>query len=141
MDIWFASRWLDGDFSIRRGARCCASPSGRGTEVERRRTRRIVSAVPVRITNVPLGPSLGVTRDLSLSGAYFYVGTGSWQTGISIEYVITLPAEATLADPTSVMCIGTIVRIEPVNAKMGVAVRVDLLRVTNNTFRPGGYSA
>ncbi len=99
------------------------------SEIERRTTRRIAASLPVRTTNAALGNVLGVTRDVSLSGAFFYVASDSWKEGASIEYVLQLPEELTLAEPVLVLCTGRVVRVEQLNDKVGVAVQIESFSV------------
>jgi PilZ domain len=99
------------------------------SEIERRTTRRIAASLPVRTTNAALGNVLGVTRDVSLSGAFFYVASDSWKEGASIEYVLQLPEELTLAEPVLVLCTGRVVRVEQLNDKVGIAVQIESFSV------------
>jgi hypothetical protein len=94
-------------------------------DMERRKARRIAVSVPIRTTNPALGNVVGVTRDVCLAGAFFYIASDSWKVGASIEYVLELPSEVTLADPLAVLCTGRIVRVEPAEEKVGIAVKIE----------------
>ena len=115
------------------GEKLGGAPGSRRTkmesQVERRTSRRIAATLPVRTTNPALGNVLGVTRDLSLSGVFFYVASNSWKEGVSIEYVLQLPEELTLAEPALVLCTGKVVRVEHLDDKVGVAVQIESFSV------------
>ncbi len=98
-------------------------------DVERRTTRRFASTVPVHTTDPSQGTVIGLTRDLSLGGIYFYVENGLWREGSSIEYVIQLPEGLTLTDAMWVMCFGTIYRIDRVGTRLGIAAKVECIEV------------
>jgi hypothetical protein len=94
--------------------------------IERRKACRVAAIVNVHTNDPALGEVLGVTRDVSLSGVFFYNASSSWHQGASIEYVLQLPSEVTLAaDPLSVLCSGKIVRVEKTNSLAGIAVQID----------------
>ncbi len=82
--------------------------------------------LPVRTTHARLGSITGATRDVSLSGAYFYVESNSWNEGSSIEYVLQIPSGIMLGDSVTVLCLGTVCRVEKLDGKMvGIAVSIE----------------
>jgi hypothetical protein len=96
------------------------------TEYERRRSGRLVVTVPVRITGPAQGNITGETRDLSLSGVYFYIDSELWIPGESIRVRLPLPIEVTHSEPLTVWCFGHIVRVEKLAGSMsGLAVHFD----------------
>lgn len=105
-------------------------------DIERRKSRRIAVSVPIRTTNPALGNVVGVTRDLCLSGAFFYIASDSWKLGASIEYVLELPSEMTLADPLAVLCTGRIVRVERLESKVGIAVQIESFSAFDKPLNP-----
>lgn len=95
-------------------------------EYERRRTHRIAIPLPVRTTHPQLGNVTGATRDISLSGVYFYIESDLWKEGVSIEYVLQLPSELTQADAMTVLCTGKTLRVEHLDGKIvGLAVAIE----------------
>ena len=65
----------------------------------------------------------GVTRDLSTTGVYF-VCDNPMQVGARVSLTIVL--DDNLADmPVRMDCVGTVVRIEPLGPKIGVAMRIE----------------
>jgi hypothetical protein len=67
----------------------------------------------------------GQTRDVSFRGLYFLVDKADYQPGSSIEFILTLPREVTLAGDVHIRCFAEIVRVEPNNDRKGVAARID----------------
>ncbi len=55
------------------------------------------------------------TRDLSYRGLYFILDRNV-SPGTSIEFVLTLPKEITLAGELRVQCAGKVVRVEKANS-------------------------
>jgi hypothetical protein len=98
-------------------------------ESERRRSRRFAVSILVRTTNPAQGNVVGKTRDISWSGAAFYIESDLWKEGASIEFVVQLPSEVTLAKPASVLCTGRIMRVEQLNGQVGLAVQTDSFSV------------
>jgi PilZ domain len=98
-------------------------------EQERRRTRRFNVTLPVRTTDPALGSVTGATRDVSRSGAYFFIESGLWKEGASIEYLLHIPTEITHGDAMTVLCVGKLVRVEHLEARMvGIAVDIESFR-------------
>ena len=66
----------------------------------------------------------GQTRDVSFRGLYFLVDA-DFENGSSIEFVLTLPREITLAGDVHIRCFAQIIRVEPNDGRRGVAARID----------------
>jgi hypothetical protein len=66
----------------------------------------------------------GQTRDVSFRGLYFLTDV-DFQTGSSIEFVLTLPREITMAGDVHIRCFAQVVRVEPHDTQKGVAARID----------------
>jgi hypothetical protein len=82
---------------------------------ERRRHKRIAIALPVI-----LEIATGVTRDVSASGAFFWV-SGTYAIGEPISFGMGRKTEA---GKSMLKCRGVVVRTEPRGDDVGVAVRV-----------------
>ena len=84
--------------------------------------------LPVEIKGeVRTGETLAAeTRDVSFRGLYFVVDQ-EFESGSSIEFILTLPRELTLAGDVRIYCAGRVVRVEkPVPAGgVGVAAIID----------------
>ena len=94
------------------------------TGVERRRAPRYAVYLPVRAPTAGTGEMLGVTRDVSSGGLYFYTELEGWQTGSRIDFVLQFPQQIS-GHAATTRCRGTVVRAEgPENAR-GIAVRID----------------
>jgi len=93
---------------------------------EKRNTRRFSFNLPVMVKRLGGGPRdlQGYTRDVSSRGAFVYLCSEAEQ-GTTIEFVMTLPAEVTMADPIRVSCRGRVLRVERLERKQGVAVAID----------------
>lgn len=85
--------------------------SGPGARTE----ERIVCGLPV-----DLGIATGVTRDISASGVFFET-EATYPLSSSIQFEMKLD---TLQDNILVKCRGDIVRVEPRNKQVGVAVKI-----------------
>ncbi|MGH9686140.1 MAG: PilZ domain-containing protein [Candidatus Acidiferrales bacterium] len=97
------------------------------SSVERRATRRFSMMLPVKVRLPENGDTperSGETRDVSYRGLYFLT-EGSVQPGSSIEFVLTLPQQITLAGDVHIRCYARVLRVEPHNARCGVAARID----------------
>lgn len=64
------------------------------------------------------------TRDVSFRGLYFLL-EGRHAVGSSLEFVLTLPKEVTLAGDVRIRCTGQIVRVEDHNGRHGIAARIE----------------
>jgi PilZ domain-containing protein len=98
-----------------------------GNVIERRSSRRFTMALPLTVrSNGPAGvvEQQGQTRDVSFRGLYFLADT-EFEMGTSIEFVLTLPKEITMAGDVNIRCFGQVVRVEPNNERRGVAARIE----------------
>lgn len=84
-------------------------------EQEKRRDERIFTALPV-----DLGTATGITRNVSASGVFFEVDA-TYLLGSTISFTVALD---TPGGKMMLKCEGEIVRIEPRDARMGVAVKI-----------------
>ncbi len=94
---------------------------------ERRTSRRFSMNLPmvVRFPERDLGAELTTeTRDVSFRGLYFLLD-GNFQVGSSLEFVLTLPKEVTMAGDVQIRCLGEVVRVEDHNGRSGVAARIE----------------
>ena len=95
--------------------------------IERRATRRFSMMLPVKV-RLPENPAgaerTGETRDVSYRGLYF-VTEASVTPGAAIEFVLTLPQQITLAGDVHIRCYAQVLRVEPQNARCGIAARID----------------
>lgn len=93
---------------------------------EKRNTRRFSFNLPVMVKK--LGGSSralqGYTRDVSSRGAFVYLSSEA-EEGAAIEFMMTLPAELTMADPIRVLCSGRVLRVERSDQKQGIAVAIE----------------
>jgi len=71
------------------------------------------------VRSVFLANAIGVTRDISASGAFFWI-RGKYAPGDSISFSIELQR---LVGESTLRCRGDVVRTEPRNSDVGVAVR------------------
>lgn len=112
--------------------RCAAQPgtpsSGGAMQpsTERRASRRFTMTLPLTIRSSEPGGSerQGQTRDVSFRGLYFLI-EADFAPGSSIEFILTLPREITMAGDVHIRCFAEIVRVEPHNGRRGVAARID----------------
>jgi hypothetical protein len=94
---------------------------------ERRSSRRFNMRLPLVIrAESPSGPREIRTesRDVSSRGVFFSF-PGELEPGASLELVMTLPDEITLAGPVRVRCVGHVVRVDTSRGETGVAVKID----------------
>jgi hypothetical protein len=96
-------------------------------QMERRAARRFTMTLPVKV-RFPDGSGMiereGQTRDVSYRGLYFLMDANP-VTGSSIEFVLTLPQQITLAGDVHIRCYGRVLRVEPQDIRSGVAARID----------------
>ena len=78
----------------------------------------------VRLSGTDGGERQGQTRDVSFRGLYFLIDA-DFEAGSSIELVLTLPREITMAGDVHIRCFAQIIRVEPHNGRRGVAARID----------------
>ncbi len=96
-------------------------------DVERRSARRFAMMLPVRVRfsgDEGVQEKPGETRDVSFRGLYFLI-EAAVEAGASIEFVLTLPQQITLAGDVHIRCYARVVRVEPHNGRRGVAARID----------------
>jgi PilZ domain len=95
--------------------------------VERRAARRFSMMLPLKVRfskDDDLIEKHGETRDVSFRGLYFTT-EGSLELGASIEFVLTLPQQITLAGDVHIRCYARVLRVDPQNGNRGVAARID----------------
>jgi hypothetical protein len=90
---------------------------------DRRQAQRFRLALPVE-----LGDTTGQTRDISTSGVFLELDTDrTFSRGESVSF--TLQSEhADPNHPVHLQCQGVVVRVEPREGKVGVAVRIASVR-------------
>ncbi len=80
-----------------------------------RKEERIVTALPVK-----LGEAMGVTRNVSAAGIFFEIDAAcAVGSDISFELELEMPTGKIM-----LKCKGCIIRTEPRNDKLGVAVKI-----------------
>jgi len=67
----------------------------------------------------------GQTRDVSFRGLYFFLADAEFLPGSTIEFILTLPREITMAGDVHIRCFAEIIRVEPQDDRKGVAARID----------------
>ena len=94
---------------------------------ERRAARRFSMNLPLKV-RFPFGDRFnekqGETRDVSFRGLYFTI-EAPLETGSSIEFVLTLPQQITLAGDVHIRCYARVLRVETRNGGRGVAARIE----------------
>lgn len=68
--------------------------------------------------------SQGQTRDVSFRGVYFLMDT-DFEPGSSVEIILTLPREITMASDVHIRCFAQILRVEENDSRRGIAARID----------------
>lgn len=97
------------------------------SDMERRASRRFNMNLPLTIrfeTGSHRLQQEARTRDVSFRGLYFVIDS-AFQTGMPVEFVLTLPKEVTMAGDVRIQCYGTVVRVEDFESRRGVAARID----------------
>ena len=95
--------------------------------VERRAARRFSMMLPLKVRfskDDNLLEKQGETRDVSFRGLYFTTD-GGLEAGASIEFVLTLPQQITLAGDVHIRCYARVLRVEPQGKNRGIAARID----------------
>jgi PilZ domain len=95
--------------------------------VERRAARRFSMTLPLKVrfsTGDSISEKPGETRDVSFRGLYFMIEAAP-EAGSSIEFVLTLPQQITLAGDVHIRCYARVLRVEPHNGRRGVAARIE----------------
>jgi hypothetical protein len=98
-----------------------------GDDVERRAARRFTMMLPLKVrfsSGDGITEKDAETRDVSFRGLYFLI-EARLETGNSIEFVLTLPQQITLAGDVHIRCYANVLRVEPHNGRRGVAARID----------------
>jgi hypothetical protein len=98
-----------------------------GQEVERRAARRFEMSLPLKVRFVADNGAIeqpGETRDISFRGLYFLI-TAAIEKGSSIEFILTLPQQITLAGDVHIRCYARVVRVEPRGERRGIAARIE----------------
>ena len=94
---------------------------------DRRNAHRFKLALPllVRFTrNGSVEEKIAHTRDVSFRGLYFMMEAPP-EKGASIEVVLTLPQQITLAGEVRIRCFANILRVEERDNAIGVAASID----------------
>ena len=94
---------------------------------ERRSARRFSMTLPMKVrfsAGDGVNEKQGETRDVSFRGLYF-VTDASVETGSSIEFVLTLPQQITLAGDVLIRCYARVLRVELQTGVRGVAARIE----------------
>lgn len=94
---------------------------------ERRASPRFTMTLPLTVRTGGPGSGMerqGQTRDVSFRGLYFMIDA-EFETGKTIEFILTLPHEKTMAGDVQIRCFAEIIRVEPHNGRRGVAARID----------------
>ena len=95
--------------------------------VERRAARRFSMMLPLKVRFTAedgVEEKAGETRDVSFRGLYFTI-EAALETGNSIEFVLTLPQQITMAGDVHIRCYGRVLRVESHNHRRGVAARIE----------------
>ena len=95
--------------------------------MERRAARRFSMMLPLRVrfsAESGVTEKAGETRDVSFRGLYFLI-EAALEAGTSIEFVLTLPQQITLAGDVHIRCYARVLRVEPHNGRRGVAARIE----------------
>jgi len=95
--------------------------------VERRAARRFSMMLPLKVrftSGDDITEKPGETRDVSFRGLYFLV-EATLETGSSVEFVLTLPQQITLAGDVHIRCYARVLRVEAHNGRRGVAARIE----------------
>jgi hypothetical protein len=96
-------------------------------QAEKRGVRRFSLALPVTLKDdakTDNGDVIGQTRDVSSRGAFVQIDC-QFQEGAAVEFLMTLPADITLAEPIRVRCHGKILRVEHEAPNQGFAVAIE----------------
>jgi len=100
---------------------------------ERREARRFNMTLPMRVLpREASGAELRAqTRDVSYRGLYF-LAEAQFEVGATIDFVITLPQQATRGDDVNIRCQGQVVRVEPTsNGRSGIAAKIERYEFLN----------
>src|ERR1700723_1252001 len=95
--------------------------------VERRAARRFSMMLPLRVrfsAGDGIAEKPGETRDVSFRGLYFVI-EANLESGSSIEFVLTLPQQITLAGDVHIRCYARVLRVDSQNGRRGVAAQIE----------------
>jgi hypothetical protein len=95
--------------------------------VERRAARRFSMMLPLRVrfsAGDEIAEKPGETRDVSFRGLYFLI-EANLESGSSIEFVLTLPQQITLAGDVHIRCYARVLRVDSHNGRRGVAAQIE----------------
>ncbi|HKF52918.1 MAG TPA: PilZ domain-containing protein [Candidatus Acidoferrales bacterium] len=94
---------------------------------DRRNARRFNMSLPVLVRfthNGEIEEKVAHTRDVSFRGLYFMMDAPP-EEGSSVEIVLTLPQQITLAGEVRIRCAARILRVEDREQACGVAAIID----------------
>jgi Tfp pilus assembly protein PilZ len=91
------------------------APMMKTASTEQRREERVAAELPVE-----LGSAQGITKNVSATGIFFETDT-AYSIGGTVDFAVEL---ATPGGKMKMRCRGEIVRIEPREARVGVAVKI-----------------
>jgi hypothetical protein len=93
---------------------------------EKRSTRRFLFELPITITYADNSSAAlsAQSRDVSSRGVFMYVNS-EFSEGARLEFIMTLPREVTLAQPTRVRCTGRVLRTENRDQRQAIAVSIE----------------
>lgn len=94
---------------------------------DRRNARRFHMALPLLVRfdhNGTIEEKVAHTRDVSFRGLYFMMEAPP-EEGSSVEIVLTLPQQITLAGEVRIRCSARILRVEQRDQLRGVAASID----------------
>jgi hypothetical protein len=94
---------------------------------DRRTARRFSMMLPLKVRFPDEGgvtEKSGETRDVSFRGLYFMT-EGSPEAGSSIEFVLTLPQQITMAGDVHIRCYARVLRVENLAERRGIAARIE----------------
>jgi hypothetical protein len=95
--------------------------------VERRAARRFSMMLPLKVrfsAGNGITEKAGETRDVSFRGLYFMI-EANLESGSSIEFVLTLPQQITLAGDVHIRCYARVLRVDSHDGRNGVAAQIE----------------
>jgi hypothetical protein len=95
--------------------------------MERRSARRFSMMLPLKVRLTAkdgITEKRGETRDVSFRGLYFTI-EAALEAGTSIEFVLTLPQQITLAGDVNIRCYARVLRVDTQDGQRGVAARIE----------------
>jgi hypothetical protein len=95
------------------------------TGADKRTTRRLPLALPVKVRVKADNELTSETVDVSARGVFFYLESAP-DEGSEVEFTLTLPPEITLTEALRIHCSGRVIRIdrEP-SGRFGIAAAID----------------